>query len=117
MAEYNGYTNYETWCVSLWLDNDEYIHNHLMADWVKEADRQAYHYSPALTHADSLVICLTDLIKDYVNDPDNGLRPDLGASMAEDMLGAAFDEVNWREIAENTLESNPIEEETEEESE
>jgi hypothetical protein len=27
--------------------------------------------------------------------------PDLGATMWADLLGAAFSEVNWREIAEN----------------
>jgi len=30
--------------------------------------------------------------------------PDLGASLASDLLGAALSEVNWREIAESWLE-------------
>lgn len=25
---YNGWTNYETWCVSLWLDNDSGSYDH-----------------------------------------------------------------------------------------
>lgn len=28
--QYNGYYNYETWCVKLWLDNDEQNYNYLM---------------------------------------------------------------------------------------
>src|ERR1700686_735733 len=31
---YNGHKNYETWVVSLWIDNDEGSYNH----WKKEAE-------------------------------------------------------------------------------
>ena len=28
--KYNGWKNYETWNVALWLNNDEYLHNKLV---------------------------------------------------------------------------------------
>jgi hypothetical protein len=28
---YNGWTNYETWCVSLWIDNEEPSYRHWQA--------------------------------------------------------------------------------------
>ena len=34
---YCGYTNYETWAVSLWIDNDEGMQN-ILIDLVNEAD-------------------------------------------------------------------------------
>ena len=71
MSDYNGWTNYETWCVKLWID------------------------------------------KEFVTDPDNGLIPDLGATLAADLLNAALSEVDWREIAENMLEDFQPEEEGE----
>ncbi len=34
---YNGWTNYETWCVSLWLDNDEGTYN-LVREWARDSE-------------------------------------------------------------------------------
>ena len=31
-STYNGYTNYETWNVSLWMANDEMIYRHARAN-------------------------------------------------------------------------------------
>ena len=33
--EYNGHKNYQTWCVSLWLDNDEGLYNWARSEGVK----------------------------------------------------------------------------------
>lgn len=77
---YNGYTNYETWAVALWIDNNqgdseywqeqagEAISIHELADQIKE------------THEEAL--------------------PEV-SGFAADLLNAAMSEVNWYELAEN----------------
>lgn len=99
---YNGWTNYPTWAVNLWLSNDEPLYNEtrerarqimfnennrkVRADWtVEEAAR--YYFA--------------DNLKEWVTDE---LAPDLGASFAADLLGWALGEVNWDEIATGWLE-------------
>jgi hypothetical protein len=81
---YNGWTNYETWCVKLWLDDDQ-------------ADQE----------------WLTDLVCDYEDDYEattelkaqlEDTMPDLGATMWSDLLRSALDSVNFREIVENVRE-------------
>jgi hypothetical protein len=81
---YNGWKNYETWNVALWLDNDQGTQTE-MADL-------AYRYRDEPSE-------LAKAIEDFVDE----MRPDLGASMFADLLGAALDEVDWHEIAEHYL--------------
>ena len=92
MAEegYNGWTNYETWCVNLWIENEEPSYRHAQ-DLAKFASRQA---DPTNGLASSLKFWI-----------ENDYTPDLGASLAADLLGAALGEVDWHEIAEAMLEN------------
>ena len=107
---YNGWTNYETWVVKLWMDNDEYSHNH----WVdtaryiyeNEAEEQK-HFSKM----DDAVCILADRLKnDHEEAKDEILeRLELTASLWADLLGAALSETNWVEIAKNLLEDVEVE--------
>src|SRR3990170_4163504 len=96
---YNGWTNYETWAVALWIDNDEGTHNER-----RDMAQQAVDNSPEDTNVPSIWTKeqaaryrLADSLKEWVNE----LMPDLGASLASDLLSAALSEVDWNEIAEN----------------
>ena len=91
--EYNGYYNYETWLVALWIDNDQFTQEqlHEMAETIP--DRDAYDLSLQ--------------IEAWVTD---AMIPDLGATLAADLVSGALSEVNWHEIAENAIEGlDPIE--------
>lgn len=97
---HNGWRNYETWLVKLWMDNDERAHGHFrdMAEgaWdVAEADSIFTRYEDAVCKlADRMKCEHEDSLDDL--DPKNGFWVDL--------LRAALSEVDWREIAENLLE-------------
>lgn len=93
---YQGWTNYETWNVKLWLDNEQsscYAMQELAA-----------------THRDQPAWILGDAIRDWLED----FMPDLGGSVWDDLLGSAWDNVNWEEIAEAYIEDLPDEEDDEE---
>jgi len=77
-TEYNGWSNYETWLVSLWLNNDRLTYNaleaikaenlsvHNKAEELEELVRELYEFEPV------------GIVADFVN--------------------AAFGRVNWLEI-------------------
>lgn len=86
MAEtYNGWTNYETWCASMWLDNDEgtYSESRSMAE---DYEDDPHGFAAALRE---------------MMDDTNPLAD--SASMWTDLLNAAFSEIDWHEIATTIL--------------
>jgi hypothetical protein len=82
---YNGWTNYETWCVSLWLNNEPGTYHALNA--ILENEPDDYDASK--------------LIKDWVEE----MNPLANASsMFSDLLSAALRDVDWQEIAKSNRE-------------
>ena len=79
---YNGYENYQTWAVALWLDNDESTSD-LISDIIKHA-RSDYDAANQLK----------DIIEDM-----NPLANQ--ASMFADILNSALSDVNYLEIIES----------------
>ena len=108
MAEYQGWNNYETWNVALWIDNDQGTYE-MVEEWAKEAWEAAEipKYS-WLTRERGAVYILAEQIKELVEDG-NPLGSD--ASMYTDLLNGALSEVDWREIATGRIEGVGKEEE------
>lgn len=96
---YNGWTNYETWNVNLWIDNEQYSSSY----WAEVA-QETYDASEAhgtFTQEEEATLDLSRRLKGEIEES----APDLGASMFADLLGAALSEVNWYEIAEHMIEN------------
>ena len=77
--KYNGWANYETWCVHLWLSNEE----------------GTYHEARRIVRG-GLDYQAAGRLKEWVEE----MRPEMEASMFSDLLGAALSEVDWLEVSE-----------------
>lgn len=95
-STYNGWKNYPTWNVNLWLSNDEGLYRYTL-ELTTEALGDAEAKGVGAGRGD-----VAQRIKTFVVDD---LAPDLGASFAADLLGYALDQVDWLEIADAWIES------------
>lgn len=89
MSSYQGYTNYETWAVSLWMSNDQdsYTWFSDMADEAVINEISDYEFAQQ--------------IKEYFEE----VFPELDDvwGVWADLLNSAFEEIDWMEIANNLL--------------
>ncbi len=88
---YNGWTNYETWCLNIWIDNDQYLAER-KAELVREV---TLHYD------DKQVYELSLLLESMVEElKDNALE----VGLLSDLLGGAIGKINFYELAEHYIE-------------
>ena len=100
METYNGYANYETWLISVWIDNEQGS----IDFWVNVAK---YHYEQAketkfFTRQEEAVFTFADDMKEYFEDniPDS---TEIGGLYA-DMLYGCMIVVDWGELATKYME-------------
>lgn len=96
---YNGWTNYETWCVKLWIDNDEGEYE-MWREAAREAWSEAEHSGNEFVERREgrARILLVGRLKDYFDEQ----APETVGVYA-DLLNAALGEVDWYEIAQAML--------------
>lgn len=99
---YQGWRNYETWAVALWIDNEITAFRY----W-REIARNCRRAAPNTeqvkkgiwTPKEAAQFNLADQLKEEITEG----HPLNGPSMYADLLSAAFSEVDWHEIAESIL--------------
>ena len=103
---YNGYTNYETWAVQLWIDNNESSSSY----WRQVAMETYYHQAVEQVHfskVEDAICLLTEKLKgSYNNQMESVLsEANVAGTVWADLLNASVCAVNFGEIAKNIMES------------
>lgn len=83
MVQHNGWTNYQTWCYSIWINTDYDFRNNLIeqAEQASSSDE------------------LADLLKDSLQES----MPEELEGVYLDLLQSAINSINFREIPESLL--------------
>lgn len=101
MERYNGWRNYETWLVGLWLSNEESSYEY----W-RQLAREVWRDAKAtdiLTREQVARHTLAERLKGETEDH----NPCPQACLHADLLDAALSEVDWHEVADSFLEGIP----------
>jgi hypothetical protein len=103
---YNGYSNYETWAVQLWIDNTE----SKSAYWRRLAEEVYNHQASEQVHfskVEDATCILAEKLKEKHNDQMERILNDANVTgtVWADLLNASVCAVNFHEIAKNLMES------------
>ncbi len=103
---YNGYSNYETWAVQLWIDNTE----SKSAYWRRLAEEVYNHQAYEQVHfskVEDATCILAEKLKEKHNDQMERILNDANVTgtVWADLLNASVCAVNFHEIAKNLMES------------
>lgn len=104
--KHNGWTNYETWVVNLWMDNERGQQDY----WADEA-RRCYEQASAkggLSQQSMAAIALADRIKEEHEDAATEMlrQANYGVGPLADLLNGALGAVNWDEVARSWIEAH-----------
>lgn len=95
---YNGWTNYETWVVNLWIDNSEEDQEY----WQDRAKWCVTHHGTADDAMDARCE-LAEALRDAMYEKYDEQKPESGILC--DLLSGALSEVNWHELARHYIDA------------
>jgi hypothetical protein len=95
---YNGWTNYETWVINLWMSNEEGTYRYWQEATADEVlGLHVYRVMRDHDEEDEKQSAISDLADRLKSEHEEGMPEVEG--VWSDLLTAALGEVNWREIA------------------
>lgn len=100
---YQGWKNYPTWAINLWLENDHGSYSH----WTERASEALSKCEGDKEEAARL---LSGLLKDEHEEAASSALPN---GILSEVLGWALEQVDWREIAASWMEGASCDEDGE----
>tara|TARA_R110000868_G_scaffold365866_1_gene628763 strand:+ start:62 stop:391 length:330 start_codon:yes stop_codon:yes gene_type:complete len=104
---YNGWSNYETWLVNLWADNEG------LQEYWQDAAADIYQLAERENRPDDAVSDLADLMSEYYDAAAEEWMSSQSGMFA-DMINSSLREVHWYEIAKHYIDAIVSEIEAEE---
>lgn len=98
--EYNGWTNYETWLVNLWMDNEQGSQEFFRGQAREIYDGPRNPYRDHMARDADAGLTFADWLKEHYDEN----IPEM-PGVYGDLLGAALSSVNWNEIARHYIEA------------
>lgn len=95
---YQGWKNYETWAWKLWVDNEQGSYEdvrEITRAIIEETCDYDDDTCAEIVNHDEAIYRLSERLKSESEDA----MPDLSGTVWGDLLTAAFQEIDWREIA------------------
>ena len=106
MTTYEGWSNYPTWAVNLWIANERCSHEYWTAEatmLLADAKDDGMHETTAEAEAvDSLA---DELKRSHEDGAEMQGIPGGESNVFSDLVGWTLEQVNWREIAEHMIEA------------
>ncbi len=99
---YQGWRNYETWAVALWLDNERSCYDRWRAEARRcqcEASTDSRVIDGIWTPNEAATFNLADQLREEIQ----AGCPLTAPTMYADLLSAALSEVDWQEVAASLL--------------
>lgn len=96
-TSFNGWHNFETWAVALWLDNEQSSY-----EYVRELAREHYQEATETAYAtrgQAAAWALADTLRAEHEDANPLTRDYVPASVFVDLLSSALEAVDWHEVA------------------
>jgi hypothetical protein len=90
--EYNGHYNYETWLVSLHIDNEQHY------------EKEIQHLANNARNQYELAKDIKNFVEENMIKDENG--KDITNCFLNDLINATLSEVNWQELAEGYIQEN-----------
>jgi hypothetical protein len=101
MADYNGWTNKETWLVTLWIDNDQGEQEYWL-DVARRSAEEATRNCFSNNREQEQRMWIAERLANHYEESAEACT-DSQAGLFSDLMNCALGAVNWHEIAEALL--------------